>query len=156
VRALVGFILGCALVGACAAQSAPRRANQTWVLSIEAAHVAADRETDPRRARAELAAALAREAPSDVSASDRRRILQDLRFRVAVLSLQLGDNADAVRQSQQGLELGADADEFAANLWIVRGRAEAKLGRAGDAAAAYSRAMSIHERLMDDALRGPL
>lgn len=141
-------------VCACAAQSTPGGADDAWVTEIARVHAAMDRSADPRQAHALLQPALKEPVPPGIAGADRRRVLQDLYFRSALLSLELAEFTRAAQECELGLALGDAQDEFTANLWIARGRAEAKLGRAGEAAKAYARAMSIHEQLMNLALDG--
>jgi hypothetical protein len=147
------------LLAACAAErslpqaSAPSAAG-AWLSEVERAHAAADAASEVQAARAELEAVRARPVPLDLDAEDRRRVLQDLSFRLGVLALDAGDSAAAASEAERGLALGRADDEFTANLWIVAGRARAAQGQTGEAAAAYAAALAIHEHLLDRALQG--
>jgi tetratricopeptide (TPR) repeat protein len=154
---LATLVTLCAL--ACSAEPAPPESAsapgpaEQWLSQVEAAHAQADR-ADREAARALLESARDKPIPGQVSGADRRRVLQDIQFRLALLALERADAALAVREAERGLALGQSDDEFSANLWIVRGRADAAQGRRHEAASAYAAALSIHERLLDRALKG--
>jgi hypothetical protein len=134
--------------------SAAHTPSAQWLLQIEQAHAEADRAQATASARAALERARDVQVPSQVSEADRRRVLQDVQFRLAVLALELPDGKAAVNEAERGLALGAGDDEFTANLWIAKGRGEAAQGKAKEAAVAYSAALAIHEHLLDRALQG--
>lgn len=144
----------CALAVGCASQAAPHADEDAWLAAITQVHAQVDKSSDRAGAHTLLVQALQREVPARIAPEDRRRVVQDLYFRSALLSLELAEPARAAQECELGIALGDAPDEFTANLWIARGRAEAKLGRAGDAAKAYARAMTIHEHLMNVALEG--
>jgi hypothetical protein len=151
---LLTVLLGCAAEpGADHAPSAPTPAAQ-WLAEIERAHARADHAQAQAAARAALEQARAVPVPAEVSAEDRRRVLQDVQFRLAALALEMRDAALAEREAARGLSLGEADDEFTANLWIARGRAEAAQGEAQRAARSYGSALAIHEHLLDRALQG--
>ena len=145
---------------ACSAQSAPQSATvaptkaQAWLHEVARAHAAADRAQSTVEAREALARVRAQPVPGSVSGADQQRILKDVQFRLALLALREADAQTASQEADRGLNLGMIDDEFTANLWIVKGRAEAKLGHTQDATQAYASALQIHDRLLDQALKG--
>jgi hypothetical protein len=132
---------------------APAAARE-WLGAVERAHAAADAASDARAARAELEAVRVLAVPAELGGDDRRRVLQDLSFRLGVLALDAGDSKGAGAEAERGLALGHADDEFTANLWILAGRARAAQGQTNEAAAAYAAALAIHEHLFDRALQG--
>lgn len=153
---LLSLWLVCA---ACANQSQPsaiegaRSSAGDYVRSIELAHQLADRAVEPNEARRLLERARDEAVPATLPAEDRRRVLSDLQFRLAVLALDTHEPARALQEAKRGLSHGLAVDVFTANLRIVEARAQEGLGARADAARAYADAMTIHERLLDDALR---
>lgn len=151
--ALLTVLLGCAAQpGGDRPRSAPTPAAQ-WLARVEQAHAEAD-HAQAQAARSALEQARRAPVPAEVSAEDRRRVLQDVQFRLAVLALEVRDAALAESEAARGLALGQADDEFTANLWIAKGRAEAAQGEARDAATSYAAALTIHEHLLDRALQG--
>jgi hypothetical protein len=145
----------CTLLVGCAAE---RRADEhvpgaRWLDQVAAAHAVADGAVGHAR-RAALEGARALAVPGDLSPDDRRRVLQDLHFRLALAALETGDARTARADAAAGLALGPADDEFTANLWIADGRAAAALGEARAASASYGAALAIHERLLERALQG--
>jgi hypothetical protein len=82
-------------------------------------------------------------------------LAQDVRFRLARLALAAGDAAAAAREAETGLALGAGRDLATANLLIVRAAALEGLGRGGEAASDYERALAINEALLKETLPPP-
>jgi hypothetical protein len=153
--ALLALVLiGCARESASLERSVAPAPAQAWLDEVEQAHATADSASDGQAARAALEAVRERPVPAALGADDRRRVLQDLSFRLGVLALERGDAAGAGDEAERGLALGQADDEFTANLLIVAGRAQAAQGRAGEAARSYGAALAIHERLLDRALQG--
>ncbi|HOX44028.1 MAG TPA: hypothetical protein PK668_10550 [Myxococcota bacterium] len=152
---VAGLLLAASLPG-CGQAGAGR-----WVAAAEAALQRADAALgrgDLDGARAAMLEIVRAPAPDGVAPADARAIRQDAGYLLAGLELEAGRPAEALAAAEQGLALGraeeGGADVFEANLHIVRGRALEALGRPGDAAAAYHRALLIQERLLAEAL-GP-
>ena len=145
-------LAGCAQAPREEAARAPSAAT-LWLEGVAAAHAEADARADEHAQRA-LEAARARPVPAGVSATDRRRVLQDLQFRLAVLALNADDPARAGAEAERGLALGRDDDTYTTNLLIVQGRAAGAQGAHASAAEAYAAALAIHERLLQRALEG--
>lgn len=124
-----------------------------WVEDVARAHAAADAQGGDA-ARKLLERARARAVPAAISAEDRRQLLQDLQFRLAILALDAGDPARASAESERGLALGQADDTYTTNLLIVQGRAAGVMGKHEAAVAAYASALAIHERLLQQALEG--
>jgi hypothetical protein len=151
VSALLALV-GCAQASREDAARAPSAA-ALWLEGVAEAHAEADARAGAHAQRA-LEAARARPVPAGVSAADRRRVLQDLQFRLAVLALHADDPARASAEAERGLALGRDDDTYTTNLLIVQGRAVGALGQRASAAEAYAAALAIHERLLQRALEG--
>jgi tetratricopeptide (TPR) repeat protein len=90
--------------------------------------------------------------PEDVLPLDARVLRQDACYRLAELALASGQPAEALARAERGLALGDELDVFSANLHIARGRALEGLARPVEAAAAYHRALVVHEALLAEAL----
>lgn len=119
------------------------------------AHQQADAQLqrgDLDAARQNLVALVTAEAPAGIAPADVRVVRQDAYYRLVELELSAGRAAAAVAFAEQGLALGGDDDLFVANLHLGRGRALERQGRDADAAVAYHRALTINERLLDEAL----
>jgi len=130
-------------------------ASARWIDEARRAHAEADarlRESDPGAAERALRRAVTQPVPPDVATADRRAVLQDAYARLARLELVAGKPDQALRDADAGLELGEEADVFAAALRTVRGRACEALGRDSEAARDYEKAQSIAGRLLEQAL----
>lgn len=126
-----------------------------WVEETQQASVRADelvRRGDRNGARRELRTIVELEAPESVAPADRRIVVQDATFRLAELDLGDGRAHEALRWAERGLALGVAEDVFAANLFVVRGRARETLGRDREAADDFYRALRINEELLRRAL----
>jgi tetratricopeptide (TPR) repeat protein len=88
--------------------------------------------------------------PKTVARSDRRRVLQDVLYRLSELETLL-DARRAVAYADRGLALGEHEDVFTANLWVAKGDALEQLGDDSGAARAFARALRINEGLLDAA-----
>jgi hypothetical protein len=153
-RFVVGLLL---LVAACSrgpeAARAPAPA-QAWLLEVESAHAAADAAATPEAARSALESARDKPIPAAINPEDRRRVLQDLQFHLAAAALRARDAERAAREAERGLAIAGSRDEFTANLWIAKARAETARGHTHEAASAYQAALDIHGQLLDRALQG--
>lgn len=152
-RAIVAAAVA-AVLAACAG-CAGRADSGRWVHQAIEKNRLADRalaERDTATAVALLRDLARRQAPAAVSARDGRVVRQDACFRLALLQLEAGQPAQALRWADYGLELGSGQDLFTANLLIARGHANQALGNDKPAARAYHRALRINEELMNQAL----
>jgi tetratricopeptide (TPR) repeat protein len=86
--------------------------------------------------------------PNTVARPDRRRVLQDVFYRLSELET-LVDARRAVAYADRGLTLGEHEDVFTANLWVAKGDALEQLGDDSGAARAFARALRINEILLD-------
>jgi hypothetical protein len=128
------------------------RADPAWIDEAMQAHERADRSLatgNRSAARAALVGFLQLKEPRHVAADDRRRILQDVLFRVADLDAP-DDPHLALSWIDRGLAIGQGTDVFTANLWIARGQAHERLGEDRAAAEDYHLALQIDEALLKE------
>jgi len=152
---LLGALLGAALASACGSEDRPAA---TYVRETRAAHAAADRALergDREGALAALRFLLEERAPEGLAPEDAWVIRADAAYRLAELELGAGDPEAALAWIERGLEGGARADLFEANLLVTRGRALEALGRDVEAARAYHEALVINDELLGQTLEGP-
>ena len=107
---------------------------------------------DLDEARTRLESIWRAQGAAGLAEADRRVILQDVAFRLAALEAEAGKPEVALARAEAGLALGAHEDLFTANLLIERGRACEALQRDAEAVQSYAQAMSINEKLLDEAL----
>ncbi len=153
--AIASFVLAgalCGLLGAgCQAPSAGE-----WVDAIATRSAAADAalaESDPVSAEGHLLDALAQPVPAGVQDDVRLAIHRDLYYRLAELCAQRDQHERAIDFATGGIELAPDArDLFAANLFVVRGRALRALERPNEAISDLGRALEINAELLSRSL----
>jgi hypothetical protein len=102
-----------------------------------------------RRTLTELSDAL--EGRSD---DDGRLIRQDLYCRLAETALRLGEPQTALEWTRRGLALDGHPTPLLAQLEALEGDAWAALGDDERAARGYMRALTVHEKLLDEDLDG--
>lgn len=119
---------------------------------LQRAHRTAD-ELPAAQAEPVLLEVLQQPPPADWQAADRRWVVQDVRFRLAVLALQTDRPQVALEHVEQGLKAGEGEDLATANLWIARGQAHEVLKSAAQASEAYAQAQRIHSVLLENTLK---
>jgi len=150
-----GLLLTAALAAVLAAGACEVPGGGAWLDAAAEAH----RRADEAVARGDRVAALAALAtfvdaprPPSLAGHDRRIVVQDAYFRLAVLALEDGDPAASRAWADRGLLAGHAADVFTANLLVARGKALEASGDAAQAAMDYLAAQRIGERLLEQAL----
>lgn len=129
---------------------------------LEQAHALGDRALlDPAASRAELEhaervlrGAAAAPAEGHWSASDARRVRQDLFCRLAEAALRLGQPDAALDWTRRGLALDGPPSPFLAQLSALEGQARQALGDRVGAARSYMQALEVNEALLDESLEG--
>jgi hypothetical protein len=134
----------------------PRSTLPDWPTEVLAEHAAVDRlleKGDAKGARAclqEMSLRLEHRKPADEGLIAARK---DTYYRLARLDLDAQDLPQALRHCDAGLQLGAAADVFTANLYVLRGTIRQELGQKLDAAEDFHRALLINEKLLNQALQ---
>jgi len=142
--------LGALVLAACSHGAEPA----VWVGNVSRAHLAADQALargDLAFARVTLSRIVDLPAPAGLADRDRRVVLQDASFRLAVVELADGRPQAAVAAADRGLALGQFRDLFLANLLAARGRARELLGQAEAAATDYHDALLVNQALRAEA-----
>ena len=127
-------------------------ARQWWQLVKSSARRAEDHPG--AEGRAALVTLCAIPPPRSVAAEDARVVRADACARVAAADLGLDNPRAALDRVKEGLALGWREDPTTAALLIVRGRAHEMLGQTVEAARAFSEAIAIDERLLEETLKG--
>ena len=151
VARFVGWAALCLCLVAC--DGGPRPAD--WLAQATEANRAADAalaRSDRDAARDALGRFVALPVPDGLAADDRRVVVQDVLFRLALVEIEATQPAAALRWIERGLGEGRGEDVFTANLLVARGRVYEMLGHERGAIDDYGAALRINERLLDAAL----
>lgn len=106
-------------------------------------------------ARATLVTAWDTPPPTTIAADDARAVRQDLAYRLARIDMAEGRDRDALSWAQKGLALGRNASVETANLLIVSGHANQRIGNEQQAIVDLHEALVINDTLLTRALEAP-
>ena len=159
IRRLIRPLAGLALAGllALGCSRDVSHGDSRWLDNASSRHALADEQLasgNVPAARDTLLSIVHGRAPADISADERRVVLQDTYFRLAKLDLDAGDARGALANTDHGLGLGRADDVFVANLLVVRGAAHEALGAGPAAVEDYHEALVINDRLLAQTLAG--
>lgn len=140
-------MLALCLAAGCAAATPEAR---SFVEAARAAHGEADEDQSPA-GDAALTAFLSAPVPEGVAAEDARALRQDAAYRLGRRLLGRGEAGAAEAVADRGLE-DAAMDVLTASLFVLRGEARETQGQLREAAADYSEALRVNERLLERAL----
>lgn len=149
---------GLFVVGIFATCQSSRPESTRWLESIQASHRSADdrllsRET--AAARATLVTAWDTPPPTTIAAEDARVVRQDIAYRLARIDMAEGRNQDALTWARKGLALGRNASVETANLLIVSGHVNQRIGNEQQAIVDLHDALVINDTLLTRALEAP-